>query len=144
MISVHDNHVYGFATSFTKQRFTLHTKFPREKQETEFTDVVFNGVVAMQLDDICLTQSILGEIYEKSAAEFFQAFENVFKVEEKWGNKFSYLWLPFKYEGKEDFVAKISEHFLVCFEIESSWGLNGFVIAKNCARISRDCEAEIV
>lgn len=144
MISVHDNLIYGFATSSTKRRFVLHTKFRLENEAMEFTDVVFDGVVAMRLDDICMTQSILGEIYEKSTAEFFDTFEEVLKVEEKWGIKHSYLWLPFKYESKEDFIEKIRSNSLLCFEIDSSWGLNGFVIATSCTRFSRDCEAEIV
>jgi hypothetical protein len=144
MISVHDNLIYGFATSSTKQKFVLHTKFPRENEAMEFTDVVFDGVVAIRLDDICMAQSILGEIYEKSATEFFDTFEEVLKVEEKWGIKLSYLWLPFKYESKEDFVEKIRDNSLLCFEVDSSWGLNGFVIATSCTRVSRDCEAEIV
>ncbi|MGZ3254500.1 MAG: hypothetical protein ACXU7D_09365 [Burkholderiaceae bacterium] len=122
----------------------LYTKFPRKDEKTEFTDIVFDGVVAIQLDEICLTQSILGEIYERTPVDFFDAFEDVFKVEEKWGNKFSYLWLPFKYEDKEDFAAKIQERSLLCFEIDSSWGLNGFVIGTSYSRISRESEAEIV
>jgi hypothetical protein len=144
MISVHDNHIYGFAASSTKQRFVLHTKFPLENQAWEFTDVVFDGVVAMRIDDICMSQSILGEVYEKSATVFFDTFEDVLKVEEKWGIKHSYLWLPFKYINKEDFIEKIQANSLLCFEVDSSWGLNGFVIAKCCTRISRDSEAEIV
>lgn len=144
MISVHDNLIYGFATSSTKQKFVLHTKFRLENEVMEFTDVVFDGVVALRLDDICMTQSILGEIYEKSASEFFDTFEEVLKVDEKRGIKLSYLWLPFKYESKEDFVEKIRANSLLCFEVDSSWGLNGFVIATSCTRVSRNCEAEIV
>jgi hypothetical protein len=144
VISVHDNHVYGFAVSFPRQRCVLHTKFPQEGKLPEFTDVVFEGVVAIQLDDICLTQSILGEIYEREPSEFFDAFEAVFKVEEKWNNKFSYLWLPFKYDDKNGFISSVIERSLRCFEIDSSWGLNGFVIASACTRVLRESEAEIV
>ncbi|CAN5153135.1 hypothetical protein BH11PSE11_BH11PSE11_32410 [soil metagenome] len=91
-----------------------------------------------------MTQSILGEIYEQEPSVFFDAFEAVFKVEEKWNNKFPYLWLPFKYEDKNGFISGIKDRSLRCFEIDSSWGLNGFVIASVCSRVLRQFEAEIV
>lgn len=144
MISVHDNHVYGFAVSFPKQKCILHTKFSQEGKQADFTDIIFDGVVAIQMDDICLAQSIIGEIYEREPSQFFESFEAVFSVKEKWSNKFSYLWLPFKYDDKDGFISNIYERSLHCFEIDSSWGLNGFVIASACTKVARKTEAEIV
>jgi len=140
MRSVHDNLVYGYAVSCSQARCVLHTKFPREGQSPEFTDVVFEDVVALQFNDVSMEQSILGEIYEVEPAKFFHEFEEYFRVEEKWDRKFSYLWLPFKYESEDEFVSLINSHALKCFEIDSAWGLNGFVIAKSCERTPRESE----
>ena len=144
MISVHDNLVYGYSVSCSRARCVLHTKFPRENQSPEFTDVVFEGVAALQFNDVSMSQSILGEIYEIEPLKFFSSFEEYFRVEEKWGNTFSYLWLPFKYKNEGEFVSLIKEHSLLCYEIDAAWGLNGFIFAKSSERVSRDSEADCV
>jgi hypothetical protein len=105
---------------------------------------MFEGVAALQFNDMSMSQSILGEIYEIEPLKLFSSFEEYFRVEEKWGKTFSYLWLPFKYKNEGEFASLIKEHSLRCYEIDGAWGLNGFIIAKNCERLSRDSEANCV
>jgi len=142
MFSVHDNVVYGYSVSCTRARCVLHTKFPHDKKSPEFTDVVFEGVAALQFDDVSMSQSILLDVFELEPEQFFEAFADHFRVEEKWGLTFSYTWLPFKYQDKTEFSGLIKAHALHCYEIDASWGLNGFVIAKSCERLLRESEAD--
>lgn len=141
MISVHDNEVYGYAISCARARCVLHTKFSRDNQPPEYTDIVFEGVAALQFDDVNLSQNILLDVYALEPTQFLKTFEEYFRVEEKWGRTFSYAWLPFQYQNQIEFSSLIQSHALRCYEIEAAWGLNGFVIAKSYERLSRESEA---
>jgi hypothetical protein len=49
--SVHDNNVYAFAVLCEQRRIVLHTEY-RDGGAEEYTDVVFDGVVAHHFEDV--------------------------------------------------------------------------------------------
>jgi hypothetical protein len=68
----------------------------------------------MKIDDICMSQSILGEVYEKSATDFFNKFEDVLKLEKNGGTM------------RKTILAFVAVAIVVClFAMISKLGANG-------------------
>jgi hypothetical protein len=130
MISVHDNNVYGCSLDFKHQRLTLHTCF-LDRSPHEYTDVVFHGVVAHHFERH-LSDNILFDIAEVSATAIVEANADWFS------DSWRYGWPPIDYRGDLSLLCnELQNQSINGFEIQSSYGLDGWVLCKSCDRLSR-------
>jgi hypothetical protein len=120
--SVHDNLLYGYEVACEGRRIVLHTEF-RDGGVEEFTDVIFSGVVAHHFQDV-LTGNILFGIDEMDVEQIVQSWGELFSEGTRHG------WPDvIKYDNPADLVAMLRERGVKAFEISSSFGLRGFVLA---------------
>ncbi len=122
-ISIHDNFVTGYTVLCSKREITLHTEF-RSGEQNERTDVCFHGVEAYLIirDNM---GTILFDIEESTLEQITRDYLSEFEKGMKWG------W-PGPWNNS---VQACLDHFRKegCkgWPIDSSYGMAGFVIAKN-------------
>jgi hypothetical protein len=121
-ISIHDNIVTGYSVSCEKHRIVLHTEF-RDRDPIERTDIVFYDVEAYCLfrDNMsnilnAVTELDLSEILEKYSAEFESGAK--------------YAWPGFWNKSPQSCLEYLRNRQCKGWEILSSIGMEGFVIAK--------------
>jgi hypothetical protein len=136
MISVHDNFVYGCSLDFENQRITLHTVY-NEDSPHKYTDIVFRGVVAHRFEHI-LSGNILFDITEVLSDTIVDRDAILFA--ESW----RYGWPPFEYDGDLNVLkSQLRAAGVLGFEVESSYGLSGWVLCTLSERLQRDDRAQI-
>lgn len=134
MISVHDNEIYAYVVSLRDKRIVLHTELPNTE---EFTDIVFFNVVAFQFENANVGQNVLFDVVERSPLELFKNYHSLLRPKIVGGISHGYSYLPFEYASESEFVTKLDELGIKCYDVLASWGLSGFVIAETCDRIAR-------
>ena len=75
--SVHDNHVYSYKVDCEHKTLILHTAF-RDKEAPEFTDIVFNIVLAHHFEHV-LPGNILFDVEEIDPALIIRDHAAVFE-----------------------------------------------------------------
>jgi hypothetical protein len=133
-ISVHDNFVYAYRVECEARRIVLHTRF-RDSSPEEYTDVIFTGVVAHHFEHVLegnilfdVTEIPLRDIIETSAA-LFAAGKN-------------YMWPDgIDYRDVEELIRILEGQGACGFEISSSYGMSGWVIAGAMDRKARGTRA---
>jgi hypothetical protein len=122
-ISVHDNIVTGYEVSCEKRELVIHTEF-RDIEPKEKTDIIFRGVEAYHLDRDNMN-SILFDVTERSIEGIMEDFSPEFES----GVKYAWPgpWNESSQSCREYFVKQNCKGW----EISSSYGLEGFVIAKH-------------
>lgn len=129
MRSIHDNIVHGYSVSFTARTVRLYTSY-QNKELTERTDVLFTGVVTHQFYDMLVGSAILNRIIDAHPMQFYEDYRTIFAPEDVGGITHSSSQVPFRYRDVGEFTAGILERGLSCFEVTSSYGMHGFVIAE--------------
>lgn len=76
MISVHDNFIYAYCVDCENRRIVLHTRFPNDPA-TEFTDVIFTGVIAHHFEHV-LAHNFLFDITEVAVRDIVTDFATLF------------------------------------------------------------------
>jgi len=131
MISVHDNSVYGYSVDCANQRLILHTVF-EDAPPSEFTDVVFNGVIAHTLEYVN-RGNILFDIAEVDPCSIVDSAASLFQDSWRHG------WPELDYKGDLDCLKQLLQQLSILgFEIASSCGLSGWVLAQTCDRLPRE------
>ena len=121
-LSIHDNNVYAFTVACEQRRLVLHTEF-RDAGSEEYTDVIFSGVVAHEFHDV-LAGNILFGIDEVDVRQVVQERAELF-AERK-----PFAWPDgIEYRDAEQLMAFLHERGVKGFEVSSSLGLGGFVLA---------------
>lgn len=134
MISVHDNSIYGYYVNCVDRRLTLHTEF-RGNDPDEFTDVEFSGVEAHYFEHV-LKGNILFDVTEIDVARIVDGFSELFEQSWKWS------WPSIDYDGNLTVLKQRLVELQVCgFEIQSSLGMSGWVLARSCIRRRRENRA---
>jgi hypothetical protein len=134
--SVHDNHVYAYSVDCERRRLILHTAF-RETKPHGFTDVVFNGMVAHQFDYV-LSGNILFDVTEAGIGKFVMEFADLF------ADSWRYGWPPVEYRGDLDELIKaLTAASVRAYEINSSYGMSGWVLAAGYDLVPRSEAATI-
>lgn len=134
--SVHDNVVYAYSVDCAGRRVVLHTAF-QDREPQEFTDVVFHDVVAHHFEYV-LAGNILFEVEEADIAAVVQ--DNAQLLADSW----RYGWPPVEYQGDLiALVAALKASSVHAYEIGSSYGMSGWVLAGSCERVSRDRPAKV-
>ncbi len=128
-ISIHDNSLLSYSVSAQKREIRLHTIF-LDGERSEYTDVVFSGVVAYHFehDDF---QTILFDIIEANLEDIHDEYEFLFSQGR------SYHW-PVDHDSRESLLRRMREQEIRAFDIQSSLGLSGWVWARNMTKIRAD------
>jgi hypothetical protein len=122
--SVHDNRIIAYEVDAERRRIILHTRFD-DRTPTEYTDVMFDGVLAYRFENDNFGNIIQG-IEETSLSQLLSDNRNVFEDGKKYG------WPGVWNESPEASLYYFESNRAKAFEISSSFGLDGWVIAESC------------
>lgn len=121
-ISVHDNSLLSYTVDSSEKCITLHTAY-FDQEPYQFTDVVFTGVLAYHFEgDVFGT--LLFDITETSAQHLYAAHKDLFERRKNYG------WPVLSYRTVEELMQMLTSQNMRVFDISSSCGLNGFVMAQ--------------
>lgn len=129
MRNVHDNFVYSYAVLCEDRRIILFTHF-RDNGADEFTDATFDGVL-VHFFQTSLSGNILFGIYEVSAESVVRDDADLFARQK------DFWWPEIKYTNLDDLIRILNERGIRGYEIHSSLGLSGWVLAKSMTLIER-------
>jgi hypothetical protein len=127
--SVHDNNVYAYAVLCEQRRIVLHTQY-RDGSPEEYTDVVFEGVVAHHFEDV-LEGNIRFGIDEVDPEHVVRGWADLF------GRRRNYGWPRVPYPDPQELVAVLRRDGVKGYEIGSSYGLCGWVLATTMDVVGR-------
>jgi len=129
-ISVHDNFVYAYDVHCEQRRIVLHTEF-RDRPPAEQTDVIFSDVVAHHFESV-LSNNILFGIEEVDPGNIVTAWAELFARQKNYG------WPEgFEYRDPQELIILLSQRGLRGYEIGSSYGLGGWVLAAKMEIVQR-------
>ena len=135
--SIHDNFVYAYSVDCENRLIVLHTAF-RDREPQEFTDVVFHKVIAHYLEHV-LPGNILFNVEEADIAAMVQ--DNAQLLVDSW----QYGWPPVEYKGDlKVLVATLKASSVRAYEIVSTLGRSGWVLAGSYERISSEGPSKVV
>ena len=113
----------------------MHTRFPFATGD-EFTDVVFDNVLIQYFEDAQFgEQNILFDVGETPLSNFIEQMKEVLD------SKRNYRWPPLQYGDFPDLEVQLSKLGVRAFQISTSLGLSGWVLAKSCRRERRTTRA---
>jgi hypothetical protein len=121
-ISVHDNLILSYTVECEQRRITLHTAF-FDNEPNEYTDVTFSGVVAYHFEGDTFG-TILFDISEVPPLTVYEDYEEVFVRRRNYG------WPVLQYGAKEELLDKFNPEGIKAYRISSSYGMDGFVLAR--------------
>ncbi len=130
-ISVHDNFLVSYEVLSERREIRLHTEFRDKGQPFDHTDVVFTGVSAYHFWQDGFG-SIIFDIDETTPEDIYR----IHRVEFEAGGK--YGWPGDWGKTEQTAHAHFREHGVRGFTLHSSFGMDGWVLAKSMAKISRD------
>ena len=131
MRSIHDNNVYSYIVDCESKRIILHTSY-RNAEPHEFTDAVFTDVVAHYFEYV-LPGNILFAIEEVDLDAVLVENSELFE------NSWRYGWPNQDYKGDLDRLANwLRGHSVKGFKLQSSYGLSGWVLAREYELRERD------
>ncbi len=137
--AIHDNTVYGYsilADDDAKLTYTirLYTKF-QQKAQPSFTDIIFSGAIAHYFEDY-LAHNILFDIEEITIETCFEEYHELFEHRAKYG------W-PFPHTSQQDLLQRAYSHQATCYQINTSYGLDGWVWARTIDIVKRQSAAQL-
>lgn len=123
MRSWHDYHLNSYSVEGAKRQITFEVSWPYESSiDIKRASIVFTEVEGYFFEHD-LGRNILYSISEESLENFLSQYAEHFEQEKKWG------W-PLFWRGS---IGQTLEHLngkhIKCFEISSSYGLSGWVLA---------------
>ena len=124
--SVHDNFLIGYSVDSESKEIILHTEYQDGGEPFERTDVVFKAVVDHYFIN-SLMPSIIFDVEEADPSFVFNRDKQIIKEGFRVGG-----W-PSLYEGSiKGLVTKVRDKKLKVFQIQSSYGMDGWVICDSC------------
>ena len=128
-ISIHDNFLLGYEVRNTEREIVLKTEY-REGHSTDRTDVVFTHVIAYSLIDDAF-DTILFDVAEMDVNTFLEENWDVFEAGRKSG------WPGNWVSSIENTKTYLAQNSIRAYSIESSVGMNGWVLAKAVELVAR-------
>ena len=125
-ISIHDNNVYAYTVRAAERTLVLYTEY-RDGGRTEFTEVVFEGVLTHYFEGV-LEGNILFDIEE--APSILDQYADLFR------RMRNYNW-PCTFDDLGDLKVRVASAGYRPFAVSSSYGLSGFVLAQRMELIPR-------
>ena len=129
-ISVHDNHLVAYTVLAKEKKIVLQTEF-RDREPHEFTDVVFEEVLAYDFEGD-LFGCIIFDVKEVDLAALLR--EHAAKFEDGW----RYGWPCGWEKEKEEIEAYVRRMEMRAFELSSSYGMGGWVLARRMSKIRKE------
>jgi hypothetical protein len=125
MRSWHDYHLVGYSVAESGRKIAFEVTWPYETEtDVRRANVVFSNVEGYFFEHD-LGGNILYSISEESVHALLTQNASRFQDESKWG------WPLFWRDGVEKTLELLVEKNVKCFEISSSYGLSGWVLATN-------------
>ncbi len=124
--SVHDNHLFAYEVDSRSQRIILRTEYAYGEEPFERTDVIFEGVIDHYFRNTVLP-SIVFDVDEGDPQLLIARDKEVIDMGHKIGG-----WPSFWKNTVEEMVSAISDRDCRIYEISSSFGLDGWVVARSC------------
>jgi hypothetical protein len=123
----HDYHLTAYTVDGENGRISFQLVWPyRTETDVRRATVIFSGVVGHFFAHD-LGVSIVLAFEERPIVESLEKYLNQFEEGEKWG------WPPFWRGNVESTVPYLEEQRVRFFEISTSYGLSGWVCAKDVA-----------
>jgi hypothetical protein len=123
-LSIHDNRIVSYEVDGERERIVFHTRF-EETEPFEKTDLIFDKVFAYHLEHDNFGNIIYG-VEEISLSGLLTSQRPVFERGQKYG------W-PGPWNGSpESSLEHLEADGAKAFQISSSYGLTGWVIARSC------------
>lgn len=124
--NLQDNQVFKYMVDFEKQELVLNTRSAAK----ELTDIVFSDLAAYLFEDTIMGCTIL-DLDEWPVEDFISYLGESYLMEHK-----KYDW-PFEYTDVADFTSKVTENGITIYNLASSYGMSGFVLAKSVKYIPK-------
>jgi len=121
--SIHDNRIVAYEVDGERRRIVLHTRF-EERVPAERTALVFEGVLAYRFENDNFG-NILFSVEEVPVAQLVAGWRSLFEE----GSK--YAWPGPWNESPEASIDYFQSKGAKAFELSSSYGLDGWVIARS-------------
>jgi len=119
--SIHDNRVISYEVDGERRRIVLHTRL-EGRHPVEYTDVVFDGVLAYHFEHDNFGNILFG-VAEVPIPQLVGAWRSLFEE----GSP--YAWPGSWNESPEASIRHFEANGAKAFEISSSYGLAGWVVA---------------
>lgn len=129
-ISVHDNHLVAYTVLAKEKKIVFQTEF-LDREPHEFTDVVFEEVLAYDFEGD-LFGSIILDIEEVDVAALLK--EHAAMFEDGW----RYGWPRGWEKEKEEIEVFVRRLEMRAFELSSSYGMGGWVLARRMIKIRKE------
>jgi len=122
---VHDNIIKGYDVDFENETLVIKTEYniTRPKVVHEETDIVFRGYLTHTFY-LPMKNSVIFDTYELSIGQFLKNEREVLMLGK------NSCW-PIHYENIEELSCFLHNNSYMVFIVGSSYGLNGWVIAKS-------------
>ncbi len=123
MRSWHDYHLTGYSVDGPGARVVFKVSWPYDTDtDVKAASVTFTGVAGYFFEHD-LGSNIVYSISESPLGAFLAEYSQQFEQQREWG------W-PLFWKGTADETLKhLSEKMVRCFEVSSSYGLSGWVLA---------------
>lgn len=138
-LSVHDAILYGYSVvsgEYEENAYTitLYTVY-MDRPPIRYIDVVFTDVVAHYFENE-LANSIIFGVEEEDLASIYENNRGLFE------RLINYGWPPYNYTTADELIATLKAEHMKAFGISASYGLHGWVWAKQMTKIKRDSRKE--
>ncbi len=131
MSMVHDNVILSYEVDLQNERIILHTRYD-DSRSVEETDIIFTDVLNHWFEQQ-LKGSIIFDISESEISHFVKENSELLIKNKAFG------W-PMMYESIDDFERLLTDEKYKYINLSSSYGMNGWVLAKNLDIITRKIE----
>ena len=121
---IHDNEITSYDVDILNKKIVLHTTY-EVREVNESTDIIFEDVLTHCFDDV-IYSNIIFSICDLEIEKFIEDYHEKLKDRKNMG------W-PIFYDDESQLLQKLKDNNYKVFEIDSSLGLSGFVIAKSIA-----------
>jgi hypothetical protein len=133
-LSVHDNRLISYEVLCARRQIVLHTEFRDRGEPFEFTDVIFNGVAAYDFFHDSDMGTIIFDIPEIAPMNIYLAHADQFLEGKRHG------W-PGEWARSAELAAEYFEqNHVKGFELDSSCGMSGWVLAQDMQKRPRSEE----
>jgi hypothetical protein len=129
-ISIHDNVLVSYEVLADKREILLRTRFPSTKSER--TDIIFRGVEGYYFHHDNF-ETIIFDVVEISVVRILE--DDGDRFDEGWRFAWPGRWNT---ESEADRRAYLAERGVKGFELSSSYGMSGWILAKSVERILKD------
>ena len=125
-LSIHDNHIISYEVDGVLKQIILHTEYAYGEEPAEKTDVIFGGVLDHYFRNSILP-SIIFDVQEVETQSILIRDRDLINE----GHKIA-GWPSFWKDSIDEMIEDLSQGGYKMFEISSSYGLDGWVVANSC------------